>query len=914
MFNRMKSKWKLNRTNDQGSAIVVVILAIAFVGMLVAMMAYMSYMNYIMKATDRGAKDNFYSAETALDEINVGLQSEISYAMTNAYTDVMKLAAKETDDKRRELYRQAFSDQLIEKLEVKADGSISEALNADPSGYATRFENHLKSYWQETPIKGVTDDGTGNPITYGAELILTDKGHDDTCRFIYNTDKQTITLKGIKITYTDEKGFVSIIETDIVMSVPDLDFAASAELPDLLDYTLIASTHTEPAADDNRTKDLPTTLKDYFKDYQLYESVVSDKGAKTKISGKVYGGRKGIYAANNSEIDFETNDAYATKGSEVTAASLNTKNNGTIKAGSEKTITNTTESKQSPVINVENINLDAGTVDLYGVINVRDDLNLDGRAGAKDKNGNLQGSTAILGGSYFGYGDLSTKSQNSSSILLNGAQCTLDMSNIEKFLLRGHAYIGAKHYNPRTNGTSDYLETPEDVENYIDEVADYSLDDNNRYVIPNNEEDVVLGQSLATKSDQLLYMVPAECMVYDTYDPDTDVPDHVAKGSKKKQVLAKNPLTYAEYLKYAAERVTAFNADGSVQKDSSGHDVKRYRYEMVNLDRSFNNMEIDIATAYGASAVPVVRKVSGNWLVYYYMTFDTPSHANQYFADFFAANPEALNRYANEYIKDIKYSAKMKQALADKDATKFAIAGNMIDVSVVDGKRVYSLIKDTSDVELSQVVGDHSAAIEIEQQAQSVLGRYLGITHYLLYDINKAPANAEKYTVRDNLIEDDDTLHNIAGAKKGTYYFTKKVPGSSGDDYIVAALVLNDENPVKLSDIKYSAGGKIYYPSFVFATGDLVLDRDNKGLIWCRNADVAVGCSKLEENPAGVLAVLTTKYNDHSFYEVLVNGISYVDITGVTAGSEEEAALEAAREKDYIVISDLIQYDNWKKE
>ena len=231
MFNRMKSKWKLNRTNDQGSAIVVVILAIAFVGMLVAMMAYMSYMNYIMKATDRGAKDNFYSAETALDEINVGLQSEISYAMTNAYTDVMKLAAKETDDKRRELYRQAFSDQLIEKLEVKADGSISEAVNADPSGYATRFENHLKNYWQETPIKGVTH-------TYGAELILTDKGHDDTCRFIYNTDKQTITLKGIRITYTDEKGFVSIIETDIVMNVPDLDFAASAELPDLLDYTL----------------------------------------------------------------------------------------------------------------------------------------------------------------------------------------------------------------------------------------------------------------------------------------------------------------------------------------------------------------------------------------------------------------------------------------------------------------------------------------------------------------------------------------------------------------------------------------------------------------------------------------------------------------------------------------------------
>ena len=68
------------------------------------------------------------------------------------------------------------------------------------------------------------------------------------------------------------------------------------------------------------------------------------------------------------------------------------------------------------------------------------------------------------------------------------------------------------------------------------------------------------------------------------------------------------------------------------------------------------------------------------------------------------------------------------------------------------------------------------------------------------------------------------------------------------------------------------------------------------------------------------VATLSISYYDIGYkagemaYEVLVNGISYVDITGVTAGSEEEAALEAAREKDYIVISDLIQYDNWKKE
>ena len=48
-FNRLKEKLK----DDRGSAIVLVIIAIAFVGTLVAMLVYMVYFNYLMKYNGR---------------------------------------------------------------------------------------------------------------------------------------------------------------------------------------------------------------------------------------------------------------------------------------------------------------------------------------------------------------------------------------------------------------------------------------------------------------------------------------------------------------------------------------------------------------------------------------------------------------------------------------------------------------------------------------------------------------------------------------------------------------------------------------------------------------------------------------------------------------------------------------------
>lgn len=47
---------------NKGSAMVVVIIAMAFIGILASVLMYMSLLNYQMKANNLQAKDNFYSA------------------------------------------------------------------------------------------------------------------------------------------------------------------------------------------------------------------------------------------------------------------------------------------------------------------------------------------------------------------------------------------------------------------------------------------------------------------------------------------------------------------------------------------------------------------------------------------------------------------------------------------------------------------------------------------------------------------------------------------------------------------------------------------------------------------------------------------------------------------------------------
>lgn len=57
IFSRVRQFHR--RTDNKGSAMVVVIIAMAFIGILASVLMYMSLLNYQMKVNNLKAKDNF---------------------------------------------------------------------------------------------------------------------------------------------------------------------------------------------------------------------------------------------------------------------------------------------------------------------------------------------------------------------------------------------------------------------------------------------------------------------------------------------------------------------------------------------------------------------------------------------------------------------------------------------------------------------------------------------------------------------------------------------------------------------------------------------------------------------------------------------------------------------------------------
>ncbi len=166
------------------------------------------------------------------------------------------------------------------------------------------------------------------------------------------------------------------------------------------------------------------------------------------------------------------------------------------------------------MINMKNytggITVTTGNLDIDGTTYVADDLTVDGNT-----------SRIKLSGIYRGYGDSLSGADNSSSILINGAKTSLDFSKLEELLLSGHAYVGTKHYDAdidrykagggKEDSNSDYIENIEEYETTLGKNTEYQETET---TVKKNTSDILLGESLSVKADQLIYMIPAECMGY----------------------------------------------------------------------------------------------------------------------------------------------------------------------------------------------------------------------------------------------------------------------------------------------------------------------------------------------------------------------------------------------------------------
>lgn len=198
------------KKDNRGSAMIIIIVVIAFVSILISTLYAMVTMNIQMKSVDRKAKKSFYSAEGALEQINLGLQKEMSDASKKAYAEVMQSYSANVLEASR---RMKFNTRLI--------GDMQDALK----------DATLDTYKIDKLVSYLTTDVAANTV------ISSSSG----CNMEKSSDNSSLVLKGVVITYTDTEGFQSVIETDIRVNAPNLNLIQPSDMPDVFEYSMVAN-------------------------------------------------------------------------------------------------------------------------------------------------------------------------------------------------------------------------------------------------------------------------------------------------------------------------------------------------------------------------------------------------------------------------------------------------------------------------------------------------------------------------------------------------------------------------------------------------------------------------------------------------------------------------------------------------
>lgn len=555
----------MKRNDNRGASFVMVVVAMAIVAVLAVTVLWIALMNLQMKVTDKKNTDNFYSAEGVLDQICTGLQGDISKAYSAGYTKVM---------------------------ENYSDSSINEA--GRQSSFAQEYLKSLKTSL-EYDSTGMTFN-RGKLIQYVDPKLLEKKDNQpraiikSTNADVYGNGQlkvyqNRVVLNGLRVEYTDEKGFKSIIETDISLGVPSMSFTASGGVPELFTYSLVG----------NEGLKITSGLNKVNLSGNLYAGCenAADTGTSTTS----------VTIPNNATLDVKDTSYMIAEG-DIEVGDFAGKDTATIKKNMAGVHNNSTLSVDSQCqLWTSNINVNGATVKLDGMTYVADDMTLKGTGskvtlGKNNKNNNAK---------YVGFGNGGADKENpvagdSSAIIINGREASLDMSNIRELMLAGTAYI-----NTQAIVSSSGVGT--------------------------ENSNVAMGESISVKGDQIAYLVPPECI------------GTSGDGADAKSLYNKNPLSYKEYKDITAtgqDQTKYTEVNANVVSTKTGKALSAYLPEKKTIDNCIKKV-----------FVPSTDNNDDDGLVYYYVNLPT-NKAAEYYSDYFGADSDKLKRYTKFYTDSIQ--------------------------------------------------------------------------------------------------------------------------------------------------------------------------------------------------------------------------------------------------------------------
>ena len=619
--------------NNKGASLVLVIVALLFVGLISSIILTITVGNSRTASTNIASSGNFYSSEGVLDDLKMFLKKYATEAATEAYAMTLEGADVDindtvtgktlttTQDKFNYNFRQILASKLGTVLGVAAtdDGSGKHFFDSDFLQYNVTFDRDRR-------------DSYGNL----SEDILNDIqiSYDS---FSINPETGFIELDGVVVSFERKSDhYKSVITTDIVFNVAMPGAGGGSEGSEFTygidHYIIIAKDNVEPK-----------------------------KVTVTDTNGLMSGLLKGnIYAGKDIEIRTEDSKVLELDGQYIIAKNNFNVLNGNLKlapitTGSKNLIQKTNESCEAEIWCQ---NLKVQDANVYMLNHLKDDydntvntriylsrnLELNGEAASFEaKSGETDEDAKKLGGQIICYTDpvqdsdtiFSKTAPASSAVILNGLGAKLKLSTLINLEVAGVAYTG--------------LSSLGGVKKFVNGQEDYS--DFTYYT---------QGESVTYRTIQPLYLIPGEEI----------------------KSVGHNPMTVKEYEDSVKGKIETVIPKAKELKTKG---IVTDSYIATSYVRYIGNVQVD------ASDNPVFTEVSEKERTYVYLFWDFASvnKAVDYFntakADrsaFYAKQagvlgvnsgcielPEAANCNLKGYALEYKYNSEGKGVISARQKT-----------------------------------------------------------------------------------------------------------------------------------------------------------------------------------------------------------------------------------------------------
>lgn len=372
--------------SNRGSALMLVMISIAFIGILAVVLLGISYTNLRLKTLDGRSRINYYTAETAIAEIQGVLEEYSADAIKKAYEAQLETFI-DTSSSQRSAYLKTF--------------------------YFTTMQTRLK----HASAPGKYDAQTLKKFTTKPGVTIVDYSSDISSKgaLVYNEADATLTLKNVRVEY-EENGLKSSITTDIVIGLPE----SKTESIGYLDYALISDELID--INTNVTVDVKGGV------------YAGDKRDGSK-NGIVVGSDVGTGDISCLRINGVGADLISRSNVQIYNKSSMMVNNGTLWA-KNIVLGSTTDFKLTQVKGADlSITGDAEQLGpeivVDGKTNVKGDLYLNARY-----------SKAKFSNAYYGYSFGGAEGAvSNSAIVINGYGSSLDMSGINELFIAGRSFV-----------------------------------------------------------------------------------------------------------------------------------------------------------------------------------------------------------------------------------------------------------------------------------------------------------------------------------------------------------------------------------------------------------------------------------------------------------------------------------------